>query len=218
MSHRLSHRLRHHRWRHHFLELVRLTNNISRISRPDITLECLRWIISRDWTMWHNSSLSQSDRHICVMCVTNVTKRRFALSSFRYVFKSTVPPSIAYAFLRSSMVLVRISFDIFFCVITSFDISLTQLVHRSISTSRAFKNGDSKYKESEDRVRDEVAIWGSDPTPFEVWDSPSLMGVTSSDSSNSDLPISISSGFESRYDCSRCWIIETTWPNLSEGS
>ena len=99
MSHRLSHRLRHHRWRHHFLELVRLTNHGSRISRPDITLECLRWIISRDWIMWHNSSLSQSDRHICVMCVTNVTKRRFALSSFRYTFSRVRSHHHAYAIL-----------------------------------------------------------------------------------------------------------------------
>ena len=215
MSHRLSHRLR-----HHFLELVRLTNHGSRISRPDITLECLRWIISRDWIMWHNSSLSQSDRHIiCVMCVSQMWRNADLLSLRSGTrFQEYGPTITPTQFLRSSMVLVRISFDIFFCVITSFDISLTQLVHRSISTSRAFKNGDSKYKESEDRVL-EVAIWGLDPTPFEVWaDSPSLMGVTSSDSSNSDLPISISSGFESRYDCSRCWIIETTWPNLSEGS
>ena len=49
--------------------------------------------------------------------------------------------------LRSSMVLFRISFDILRWFITSFEISLTQLVHRSISKSRAFKKGDEWYFE-----------------------------------------------------------------------
>ena len=90
--------------------------------------------------------------------------------------------------LRSSMVLFRISFEIFFWFITSLEISLTQFVHRSISTSRAFKNGEFSTYIEEDEVE------------FSL------------------LPISISSGFESLYDASRCWMIDTTCPSLSDAN
>ena len=147
MSHRLSHRLRHHRWRHHFLELVRLTNDVSRnqstwYNSGMPSMNNITWCWSCDMIPhW----VSLIDIYVSCVCVCHKCDETPICSLFVpvRVFLGTVPPFHAYAFLRSSMVLVRISFDIFFCVITSFDISLTQLVHRSISTSRAFKNGDS---------------------------------------------------------------------------
>ena len=75
------------------------------------------------------------------------------------------------------MVLLRISFDILRWFITSFEISLTQLVHRSISKSRAFKKGDEWYIE-------EVVVVV-------------VVVVVLSGGGGEVLPISISSGLES---------------------